>query len=181
MSNNYESNCCDNKTNKCVRGDVCLYKTLLNRCEVKSPNYLIVTFDITLINKMKDKIVDVSLKDSLSALQYACSDIKFEISSYSKNLVTLGSQEILEKNGELLDISKSSLPPKSASRLILKVTINQKINYEQEDLKCKVNICYNSITLNGTIKKVNEKDCSFTEEKLQPISLCTRAYGLLCN
>lgn len=178
LNNNHENNNYYGynfgKINGCTKANICLYKTLLNRCIVNDSNIMVITFDITLINKMNEKLFYVSLKDASTALQYACKDIKFELTSLTNSLIPLSNVEILASKGELLNVERSVLPPRSASRLIFKIIIKQEIECNDEKLNCFVNLCYNSITLNGIIRKIDEINCECIEEKIEPINICSK-------
>ena len=167
---------CD-KNKKCVKANICLFKTLLNRCIVEDPNMLITTFDITLINKMSEKVINVSLIDALVAIKYACPDMKIEVLSLNKSLIPLSSEDILKNNGELLNVEKSFLPARSACRLLIKVSVKQEIECDDEILDCDVNICHNPITLNGIIREINENECICIDKKIEPLTVCSKGYS----
>lgn len=131
--------------------DIQVYKTLLNKCILENPNFLIATFDITLINKSTEKITDISLIDAIISLKFLCNDIKFDVTSSSQNLTPLTSKEIMGFDGELLNVKKSYLPPQSASRLILRVTVRQELITEGCVHDCTLNIYNNSVILSGKI------------------------------
>lgn len=160
---------------KYIKSDLCLYKTVLSKCTIHDPDFIITTFDITILNKMDDKIINVSLKDSLIGLKIAIDDIRFDVISSSDNLIPLNNNEIIEHDGELLNVHKSTLPPRSASRLLLRVTAKQELTCDDDKIKCTLNICNNSITLNAKIRIINEHHCSITEEAIEPIYLCSNA------
>lgn len=153
----------------CVRGNICLFKTLLNKCTLQDQRYTIFNFDITVINKMCYKVSNVSIVDALVGLQYVCKDITFDIVSSHSNLVPLQSDDIKCSRGELLDAYKSYLPPKSASRLILKITVGLNTEIDDNCVDCSLNVCCNSVTLNGIIRKSDGCD-----EKLEPINICSK-------
>jgi hypothetical protein len=184
---NMDMNTCCKKVCKkvckksCIKSCVSIFKTFLSKCNVSSSdnsvnsNYTIITFDITLINKSKNKITNVSLNDAITGLQYIYDNISFDLSTIHDNLTPLSSDQIISGKGELLDTVYSYLPPNSASRLILKITVNQTISINCTDTDCLLNICYNSLTMNSTVMKMDDCNCTYVEEKMEPINIISKA------
>jgi len=157
-----------------IKANLFVFKILLSKCFTRDPNYQIVSFDITLINKMKETIFNVSIKDALIALTLIFKNIKFDIGSCSNNLKPLSNNEIMCGDGELLDVKNSTLPPKSVSRLVLKITVEEEFDIFGRKFCADLNILNNSISVNGTVKICRENN-TMTDAKIQSIHICSKA------